>query len=586
MSAPRYFKHFTFVILTLIFVFVIFIKFLWLDKFPVGIYHDEIEYVLSAKSYSLNGTDLSGIGFPLSLFKTETDGKISPIPALILSPFTTIIKLDQANVRIPAVIINLLTAICIGFFIFFLSKNHYAALTGSLIFLINPWSFYLSRYMADSPFALLFFILAIVIFLNQKGKRIWLGLVFFVLGFFSYHAAKLLFLPVTGLLVIYKLIHGSDNFKSKSALIFFSAAALFFFCFFTISFFIPNSIQNSRADDLIFSKEETVKDQVDEQRRLTITNVVSPIFSNKYTAIFKVFVSKYLTAFSPDVLFLSGDQRATYRFGEHGLLFLVDGFMIFFGLFYLYKKDKKKLFLIVSLLLIAPFPTAISAVETSVINRSFLLLPMFIILSALGIFELSQIASVYSKKIKIVVIFSIFVIYLISYSNFLHFYLYRYPLTQQESYFLSERILANYLAKSTDSKTVVILPKETIARSVFLEYVFYSKLTNEEFIKVLEKLGQNNYSYGNLIFTSNCFEKNEPDLQIIISRESTKCSIKQKENQAIKDQKDSGSIFKIINGLKCQNILLSSFRREHLLNLYNIEILSEQSFCQNWINSP
>ncbi len=51
----------------LLFGFAVLIHFLWLDKFPVGMTNDELEYIVSSKSYALTGKDISGVGFPISI---------------------------------------------------------------------------------------------------------------------------------------------------------------------------------------------------------------------------------------------------------------------------------------------------------------------------------------------------------------------------------------------------------------------------------------------------------------------------------------------------------------------------------------
>src|SRR3990172_7963576 len=60
-------------------------RFLWLDRFPVGISHDEAEVLLSAKTYWLFGTDISSTSFPKSIFTNLTSGGLSGLPSFLLT---------------------------------------------------------------------------------------------------------------------------------------------------------------------------------------------------------------------------------------------------------------------------------------------------------------------------------------------------------------------------------------------------------------------------------------------------------------------------------------------------------------------
>ena len=67
------------------------------------------------------------------------------------------------------------------------------------------------------------------------------------------------------------------------------------------------------------------------------------VVGTKYDSETNIFFRKYLTAFSSEVMFISGDTRGTYRFGNHGLFYIVDFFLIFIGLLNLFKNKKKRL---------------------------------------------------------------------------------------------------------------------------------------------------------------------------------------------------------------------------------------------------
>ena len=110
-------------VLFLIGFLLITIRFFYLDRFPVGVSHDEVEYILSSKTYSLSGVDLSNTSFPKSIFQTKTDGIISFLPPILLAPYFGLISLNQFTARLPYVVINIVTAISIYFLVKKLFKN-------------------------------------------------------------------------------------------------------------------------------------------------------------------------------------------------------------------------------------------------------------------------------------------------------------------------------------------------------------------------------------------------------------------------------------------------------------------------------
>lgn len=247
--------------------------------------------------------------------------------------------------------------------------------------------------------------------------------------------------------------------------------------------FFQESINKSRCHEILFLNKELISTVVDNSRKASLEYPLRVLFLNKFTVSLKIFFQKYLTAFSPEVLFISGDTRGTYRFGQHGLFFLIDFIFIFIGLIYLFVKEKKKTLFWLLLIIISPLSTAVNTVETSMINRSFLLLPLLIVLSGFGVLFIYK----FLKK-KIGDFFSVFfliLIFLFSFTNFLYFYFFQFPIIGQENYFFSQRLVGNYIARNNDRKIVVI---DSEPRLIFLEAVFY---TNENQNAILRDFVKN-----------------------------------------------------------------------------------------------
>jgi len=316
---------------------------------------------------------------------------------------------------------------------------------------------------------------------------------------------------------------------------------------------------------------------VDADRKASLENPFKDMFTNKITTSIKIFFQKYLTAFSPEVLFISGDTRGTYRFGQHGLFFLIDFVLIIIGLINLYKRYPNKTKFLILLILISPLTTAVSMVETSVINRSFLLLPLLIILSSFGIFTIYKFLS---TKIEFIFSFLIlFLVILFSLTNFFCFYFFKFPIIGQENYFFSQHLIGNYILRSNNQKIVVIDPEP---REVFLETVFYSSKNQNQTLKDFVK--NQNYQINNATFISTCPKIFDSKTTYII-RTSLDCDFAKNNLKSIKEEQFGGPLYFIINDSVCSSFRSQAWLRFHFVKDYLPEKLDNSSFCQTWIKS-
>lgn len=570
-------KIFSSILFVIIFVLII-SRFFYLDRFPVGMSHDEIEYTLSSKTYSLFGVDLSASPFPQSIFQTKTEGIISFLPPILLSPYFGLVTINQLTTRLPYIIINLLTALTFFFLVKKLFNHKNLALISVIIFLANPWSFYFSRSAIEPPFALLFYLLAILFILESSRKKLLLSFLFFTLGFFSYHGAKPILIPLVLICLIYRCFWSKIKLNIKPTIIFLLGILIVFSFYFFGNRFFSESINQSRSQDILFLNQNLITPLVDTNRKASLESPLKNIFINKVTVSLEIFFQKYLTAFSPDVLFVSGDSRGTYRFGYHGLFFLIDFVFILIGLINLFKKYSNQTKFLILLILISPLTTALSTVETSVINRSFLLLPLLVILSSFGIFTIYNFLS---TKIKPVLSFLIlFLIILFSFVNFFYFYFFRFPIIGQENFFFSQRLISNYIYQNNDRKIVVIDPE---SRELFLETVFYSPQDQKSVLKDFVK--NQNYEIKNTSFISTCPTTFDPQTTYIVNQTLSNCLPSKNNLRSINEEQFGGPLYFILNDNLCSSFPSQPWLRFHLVKDYLLEKLSLSDFCQTWVKS-
>ena len=82
-----------------LFLLVVWLYGVNLGVVPSGVTNDELEYLLSSKSYALSGQDISGYAFPESLFNTKTEGRTSFVPVFVLSLLYRALPLDSVVVN-------------------------------------------------------------------------------------------------------------------------------------------------------------------------------------------------------------------------------------------------------------------------------------------------------------------------------------------------------------------------------------------------------------------------------------------------------------------------------------------------------
>ncbi len=573
------FYIFGFFVLSLIVLLGIVTRFLWLDKIPVGITHDDADVVLSAKSFWEMGTDISGTKFPTSLFFNKTSGKISGLPSFILAPLLGLFSLNLLTVHFVYIVINLLTIFFIAIISYQFFKNKKIAVFVFVAGLLNPWLFIYSRYPTEAPFALLFAVVAIYFAFKENPTNIFWSTMFFVLSFYSYFGAKVVVPIIYPITLGLRFLEKRENLKSY-------ILPVLVFLVMVVGYFVvvvgsPQSTFRQRASgEFVFSDMGIYQTGVDEMRRASIEFPAKNIFFNKYTILFKDMSSKYVGWTSPDFLFNAGDSVSVYRLGEHGLFYFVDIIFVLSGILYIssQKNNKSKIFafLLLSLVAVAPLGSALSRVGSSYFFRSFLLIPVSILLIGSGFYFF------YTKFSKLrffwMVVVLLIVSYILLFLNFAAFYFFRYPVRDQDNQFLEGRILTSYIERSNSYGKTFVFAGDTL--STYHLYLFYNGFKNAEAIPYTAQFSD--ISLKDIYFTNNCdFITGPHDISIFETK--LNCPKKSQNYLIIQNQKDAGSQFIIYNDKVCSNSNIEFYRRDHKLSDFNVESMSNDEFCNRWI---
>ncbi len=534
-----------------------------LDRIPIGITNDELEFVINAKSFFLTGQTFSSPRAELT--------------HVIISPIIGPLSFSFLAARLPYVTVSVLTVILL----FLITKKligereaFFVGLAGAL----NPWSIFFARTSYEAPVSIFFYVLTLYVLVIAKKWKIILAIIPLTLAFFTYAGTKLIFLPFITVSVFYawKLINKSMYLKQYLMLL---LLCTILFSVFTLNFIVSGN-QRIREVGPNISK---VSEQVDTERRLTINSPLSTLFSNKAIILMKNYISKYLDAFSPNLLFLHGDREGGQKFSLwfHGHFYYLDILLIVFGFSFLVLKNVPLLALLSSLIFIAPIPSTLREGLPVYSLQSALIFPVTTIFAGLGIFYALFLkkSKIYFRSVSVLVL----IIYSFQILNFINVYFFRHPIYNSEGFNFSSRNLSKYIAINTaNNKKITIISPE--ADSLFKDYLFYTNsLNRQNASKILDSYKQKRLEYGHVRFT-NCPENIDifKDNVLIVSVDSN-CQIIAQPHLTIPKLDDGGAIYKVYNDDVCNKYLLNSYPSNFSLSDFKLEKFSEKRFCEKFI---
>lgn len=557
--------------LLLIILISLALRLIWLDKIPTGLSNDELDYILNAKSLFITGSDISQTWNPLSLKPPTSSFPQAEIPPLLtfipigilpLSLFTS--KLIYAFFGVATVLtLYLITKKLLG---------EKAAFFVGLVASFNPWLIYFGRTAYDTPLAILGFLLSLYSLLMFKGWKILLAFPFLFIAFYSYLGTKLIYLPFIFITIFYSwyIVNKKKFVRQYLALL---ALSLLPFVFFISSVF-----STQRAGELSTPFSSSIAETIDYERKLSVQNPLTNVFSNKIVVYTKVSLEKYLNAFSPKFLFINGDDKGLFSVWTHGVFYYTDTLFLLIGLIVLLIKNKRLALLILSLILISPLPSVFSNLGQSYAIRSQMLAPFLIFLVGLGLYT-----SIYDSKLKFRrhILIGIIVLYVFQFLNFANIYFFRNPIYNSEAFNFSSRILSKYLSLQKGEVHVVNGTPATPLK----HYLFYTdSLNNNTTENIKEIFKTKKFEYDNLKFVD-CRNLNASSNSLVVFDAGVKCEniFSYKNYLSIPLLGDGGEVLRIVNDTTCSKYKLKRYPQNLTLKDFEIEKLNEKDFCEKFI---
>ncbi len=399
-----------YVALAVISLLAAFIRFYKIAEIPVSLYWDEVSIGYNAYSIGMTGRDEFGTFTPL-LFKAFNDYKM-PLDIYLTALSEKAFGLDEFSVRFPSAFFGTLTVL-VAFFlarqllVMYSKKTNLPtdsiALLTSLMLAISPWHIQFSRANFEANISLFFVVLGAYLLL--KGRESFKSYVFsflsFAFAFYGYRS-EFLFLPIliVGIHLIWfrrYIMHGYQKI----------ILAIFLFALLLLPIFMPLTKEGASR-----YQQTSLSNKV-EQVALDNFQKGRPV--NKKILYLSTFLEGYVSEFTPQFLFLTGDPEGRHGARNMGMLYLWEFPFVLLGGWFIFKKTSSTIFYTVLLwVLAAPIAAAIS-IPTPHALRLLNILPMPQLLTALGVICILAMLPKFMKKPFIAVLSVVVLIFFVNF---------------------------------------------------------------------------------------------------------------------------------------------------------------------------
>ena len=424
------------ILLPAILLLALFLRVLWLDKYPVGFTQDEAGFGYDAYSIAKTGKDMWGETLPLTL-RSFGDYKL-PLYSYLAIPSVSIFGLNEFAVRLPGAIFGTLAILACYLMVKKLSENENLAIYSALFLTLSPWHISLSRGAFEANLTTFFIPLGVWGFLEgmKNSKMMMLAAVLFGLNLFAYHPARLFTPLIVAALVFLNRKQFFEDFAKYKLPVF----IFLLFLGVSLSTAFWGGAATRGADLAIFNPTDnwaSVSDRRYEGVMEGLPDWASRIFSNKVTYVLRTFTHNYLTYVSPGFLFIQGAGEWTYgMISGRGVLYLFEIVLLIAAIIAIVKRQSfKGVEFILLWLVLAPIPAALTKGSGYAANRAAVLMPAIQILSAYGLVYLQGVLKTKFRNFNIgkYLVPGVIFVFSLSFVSFSEDYLYHAPAKGAES---------------------------------------------------------------------------------------------------------------------------------------------------------
>lgn len=397
-----------------------FLRLFHLDQLPIGFTHDETALGYTAYALLKTGADIKGNFLPLAI--SPFGNWTLPLYSYVATIPISIFGLNEFATRLPSVISGILGTFLMYGITQILFKKKFISFTASLFFALSPWSIFFSRSAYEVNLAATLFLGGLYLFLsytedNKNNSFILLAsFILFALTLFAYFS-YLLFTPL--FLACLVFIYRKNLKNTKLAYL----SYFLFLLFFSISLIVTITQSVKQLSNVgIFNDKNIIYNRVERLRgdHTEREIIINKLLHNKFLGVSYQIAQNYLSSFSPSFLFDKGGESSLSNTEFFGTMYIVDSLFLVVGFAGLFYARDKHLYLIIPWLVLGPLSGSFTDGAPNS-TRLFLLLPVFILISSYGVYQIY----VFCKKNKIlkyVVLPALVCMYLFNVIYFLNFY--------------------------------------------------------------------------------------------------------------------------------------------------------------------
>ncbi len=444
---------------------------LWnLNYSPAGLNADEAALGYNAFSLIQTGHDEHKTPWPIE-FRSFDDYKPG-VYVYLAMPFIYLFGLNEWTVRLPSAILGVASIYLIYRLVnlLFSKSTHklgklevnFGHLV-SLLLAITPWHIHFSRggWEANVGTFLVLFGLVLIIKAFKNPDNFIFAAISWSLALYTYHSTRLV-VPLLGvtLVAIYNQEFLGQLLSKLTRKKLVAAILLGLVMLLPLIFQFMNGSAASRFSGVGIFADTGPLAWVHEMRRNAPDpdGLFTKIQFNRYTAYAFEFVKNYLSHFSPNFLFVSGDEIARSKvpgFGQSLHLFLPFFYIGIFALLKSFKKISSKVTL--AWLLISPVAAALTFQSPHALRAQNMVIP-FTITTAVGIMTSITLFKNKVNRLVFVALASLVIMGVsINFGSYLNSYFVRYPKELGFSWQYGFDQLGAYLSKNQEKYDKVII---------------------------------------------------------------------------------------------------------------------------------
>lgn len=381
------------IFILILIVFLALILRVWnLESYPSGFNADEASIGYNAYSLIKTGRDEYGTFLPIT-FKSFADYKPGLYFYLVI-PFVYLMGLSELAVRLPSALLGVGTVVLI----YFLSKkifNSSVGLISALFLTITPWHIHFSRGGWESNAGTFFITLGsyfLIKYLNvQKG--FFLSLFSFLISMYLYQSPRLI-VPVFLLLVtifFWKQIVRAYQSKRNLFLSLVKPLIILLLLSLPLIWQLIGGNATSRFSGLSFLSDKGPESRINELRgeHANLDSTEAKLLHNKLTAYGPDWLGHFLDHFSPNFLFINGDEVTRNKVPESGEFYLIFSIFLIVGLLKLMVADFKYKKILFIWILTGVIPASLTFQTPSALRALNIVVPL-VVITSFGFWTISQ----------------------------------------------------------------------------------------------------------------------------------------------------------------------------------------------------